>query len=66
MPELNLHNTVFGRVIKNWEFIEDWEDIGIDNEEKPLKRIEIIAAGVLEGDKKLPKEKCDALHIYDA
>lgn len=56
MPELNLHNTVFARVIKNFEFIEDFEDGGIDNDGKPLKRIEITGCGLLEGDQKLKKE----------
>lgn len=56
MPELNLHNTVFARVIKNYEFIEDFEDGGIDNDGKPLKRIEITGCGLLEGDQKLKKE----------
>ena len=64
-PELNLHNTVFARVIKNFEFVEDFEDVGQDSAGKPLKRIEIIGCGVLESDKKLKKEQCDSLWIYD-
>ena len=63
-PELNMHNTAFGRVIKNYQFVEDFEDLGQDNAGKPLKRIEIVATGLLEGDNKLKKEQCDSLSIY--
>jgi peptidylprolyl isomerase len=51
-PHLDRKHTVFGRVIKGWEFIEKCEQVETGAQDKPLTPIEIGDCGELKGDLK--------------
>lgn len=50
---LNERNTVFGRVISGFDFVEKIEDTATGEDNKPSKDVTITNCGELKGDKKL-------------
>lgn len=52
-PHLNGKHTIFGRVIKNYDFVEKMEQNPTGAQDKPLKQIVITDCGELMGDQKI-------------
>ena len=55
-PHLNSKHTIFGRIIKGYDFIDKVEANPTGAQDKPLKEVKIVDCGELTGDDKLTAE----------
>ena len=63
-PHLNNKHTLFGRVIKNYDFVEKMEQNPTGAQDKPLKQVIISDCGELLGDNKIQESDADFLPNY--
>lgn len=52
-PHLNGKHTVFGRVIKGYDFVDKMEANPTANGDKPIKTVTVVDCGELTGDQKV-------------
>jgi len=52
-PHLDLKHTIFGRIIKGYDFIDKVEANPSDGGDKPLKGVTVVDCGELKGDDKV-------------
>ena len=56
-PHLNGKHTVFGRVIKGYDFVEKMEASPTAAQDKPIKAVTVVDCGELTGDAKVQPEE---------
>lgn len=52
-PHLNTKHTIFGRVIKGYDFVDKIEANPTESGDKPLKGVTVVDCGELTGDQKV-------------
>jgi len=62
---LNGKHTIFGRVIKNYDFIKEVEQNPTAGQDLPIKQVTILDCGELKGDDKLTRDQADFLKNYE-